>query len=80
MGAIVIPFTLSLPVPRVEISSPGVTKDGERIFFVDIIEAGCRNCMWDGPDLDEAQEAAAHCAESEGLPVLDLTNPSGVLQ
>ena len=80
MSALIIPFGRPLPVPRVEISSPGVTKDGERIYFVDIIEAGCRNCMWDGPDLDEAYQAAAECAESEGLPVLDLTNPSGVLQ
>ena len=78
MSALIIPFAAYLPVPRVEISSPGFTADGARIFFVDIVDADFHAIMWSGPDLEEAYEAAAECAESEGLPVLDLTNPSGV--
>ena len=82
MSARIIPFGRPLPVPRVEISSPGVTKDGRRIYFVDLVDHDGGSTMWGGGEIEEAYEAAAECAEDEGgsLPIVDLTNPSGVLQ
>ena len=71
MSGVMIPFGRPLLVPRIEISSAN-TRDGKRIFFVDLIEAdGCCG-LWDGADLNEAREAAACCE----LPIFDLTNPT----
>ena len=82
MSAVVIPFVRPLPVPRVEISSPGVTTDGARIYFVDIADHDGTATMWGGSDIAEAYRAAADCAEGEGedLPIVDLTNPARGLQ
>ena len=82
MGALIIPFVRPLPVPRVEISSPGSYKDGERAFFVDIVDHEGSATMWGGRDIEEAYRAAADCAEGEGedLPIVDLTNTVRGLQ
>ena len=82
VSAVVIPFVRPLPVPRVEICSPGFTKNGERAYFVDIVDHGGSATMWGGRDIEEAYRAAADCAEGEGedLPIVDLTNPARGLQ
>lgn len=82
MSAVVIPFGRPLPLPRVEISSPGTSKNGARMYIVDIVDHDGGACMWGGSDIEAAYEAAADCAENDGkdLPIIDLTNPTGVLQ
>lgn len=61
---------------RVEITSPGTLRDGQRFYTVDFVETdGGRACMWDGTDPAEARQAARECADDgKGgtLPVLDL--------
>ncbi|MGI3902546.1 MAG: hypothetical protein ACRYGP_16540 [Janthinobacterium lividum] len=43
-------------------------------YFVDYVERdGGRAGMWDGPDLDEARQAARECGEGGDFPVMDLT-------
>lgn len=82
MSATILSFTRPLPVPRVEISSPGTTEDGRRIYFVDLVDHDGSATMWGGSDVAEAYRAAADCAENDGerLPIVDLTNRTGALQ
>ncbi len=64
----------------IELTSPGMYRDGRRFYAVDIVEADGVSCMWCGPDLEEAWRAARECADDgEGrmVPVRDLT---GALQ
>ena len=72
MTAEIIPLFRSFDPIRVEVSSPGTLRTGEPYYLVDYVEAdGCRSGMWDGTDILEALEAAAHCANGE-MPVVDL--------
>ena len=57
---------------RIEITSPGASKNGRRFYEVDFVEAdGFRSGMWSGTDVSKALEAAAHCANGE-MPIVDL--------
>ena len=58
---------------RIEITSPGTTRDGRRFYAVDFVEAdGGRSDIYSGHDPEEARAAAIWCSDEGTLPVLDL--------
>ena len=57
---------------HVEIISPGTLRDGQRVFFVDLVDAdGGRLDVWQGTDYDEAILVAGDISAGD-LPVIDL--------
>ncbi len=78
MTAHISPLRPTFDPVRVELTSPG-TQDGRPFYIVDYVEAdGCRAGMWDGPDLDEARQAARECGEGGDFPVMDMTGAEPV--
>ncbi len=74
MTADVIPLRPSFNPVRVELASPGTTKNGRTFYTIDYAEVdGEGSTIWGGADLEEARKVAREIGMEDRLPVLDLT-------